>query len=94
MKLILFLLKYTPFVLAALMVLHTALLLRGIDTSILNHACLSPLPYTLYMALSVKMKFCRWHRAALTYSLIVYICIVAQGRRALDFTARGLRWCG
>lgn len=57
MKLILFLLKYTPFVLAALMVLHTALLLRGIDTSILNHACLSPLPYALYMALSVKMKF-------------------------------------
>ena len=85
MKLILFWLKYTPFVLAALMVLHTALLLRGIDPSILNHACLSPLPYALYMALSVKMKFCRWHRAALTYSLIVYICIVAQGYNVFDY---------
>ena len=34
MKLILFLLKYTPFVLAALMVLHNALLLRGIDIAL------------------------------------------------------------
>lgn len=84
MRFILFLLRYTPFVLTLLMIIHTALLLRGIDTSVLNHACLSPLPYALYMALSVKMKFCVFHRLALTYTFIIYLCIMAQGYNAFE----------
>lgn len=84
MRFILFLLRYTPFVLTLLMIIHTALLLRGIDCSVLNHACLSPLPYALYMALSVKMKFCVFHRLALTYTLIIYLCIMAQDYNAFD----------
>ena len=84
MRFILFLLRYTPFVLTLLMIIHTALLLRGIDTSVLNHACLSPLPYALYMALSIKMKFCVFHRLALTYTFIIYLCIMAQGYNAFD----------
>lgn len=77
-------LRYTPFVLTLLMVVHTALLLRGIDCSVLNHACLSPLPYALYMALSVKMKFCVFHRLALTYTFILYLCITLQSYNAFD----------
>ena len=77
-------LRYTPFVLTLLMIIHTALLLRGIDTSVLNHACLTPLPYALYMALSIKMKFCVFHRLALTYTLIIYLCIMAQDYNAFD----------
>ena len=84
MRFILFLLRYTPFVLTLLMIIHTALLLRGIDTSVLNHACLTPLPYALYMALSIKMKFCVFHRLALTYTLIIYLCIMAQDYNAFD----------
>lgn len=77
-------LRYTPFLLTLLMIIHTALLLRGIDMSVLNHACLSPLPYALYMALSIKMKFCVFHRLALTYTLIIYLCIMAQDYNAFD----------
>ena len=84
MRFILFLLRYTPFVLTLLMIVHTALLLRGIDCSVLNHACLSPLPYALYMALSVKMKFCVFHRLALTYTFVLYICITLQSYNAFD----------
>ena len=88
MRFILFLLRYTPFVLTLLMIIHTALLLRGIDCSMLNHACLSPLPYALYMALSVKMRFCVFHRLALTYTFAIYLCIMAQDYNA--FTAVGI----
>ncbi len=88
MRFILFLLRYTPFVLTLLMIVHTGLLLRGIDCSVLNHACLSPLPYALYMALSVKMKFCVFHRLALTYTFVLYLCITMQSYNA--FAAMGI----
>lgn len=84
MRLILFLLRYTPFVLTLLMIVHTGLLLRGIDCSVLNHACLSPLPYALYMALSIKMKFCVFHRLALTYTFMLYLCITLQSHNAFE----------
>lgn len=79
MRLILILLKYTPFVLTAMMITHCALLLRGVDSEVLSHAALSPLTYALYMALSIKMRFCVYHRIALTYVFAMYLCIVAQG---------------
>lgn len=79
MRLILTLLKYTPFVLTAMMIAHCALLLRGVDAQVLSMAALSPLPYALYMALSMKMRFCVYHRVALTYVFAMYLCIVAQG---------------
>ena len=79
MKLILILLKYTPFVLTAMMIIHCALLLSGVDAGVLSHAALSPLTYTLYMALSIKMRFCVYHRIALSYVFAMYLCIVVQG---------------
>lgn len=78
MRLILTLLKYTPFVLTAMMIAHCALLLRGMHTEALNQATLSPLTYALYMALSLKMRFCVYHRIALSYVFAMYMCIVAQ----------------
>lgn len=88
MRLILTLLKYTPFVLTAMMIAHCAMLLRGIHAEALNQATLSPLTYALYMALSVKMRFCVYHRIALSYVFAMYMCIVAQDYGV--FTAIGI----
>lgn len=92
LRLIHILLKYTPFVLTVLMIAHTALLLGGTDASILSHACLSPLTYALYMALSVKLHFCRWHRAALTYVFAMYVCVVGQGYNLFAACGIDVRW--
>ena len=62
-----------------MMITHCALLLRGVDSEVLSHAVLSPLTYALYMALSIKMRFCVYHRIALSYVFAMYLCIVVQG---------------
>lgn len=93
MRLIIALLKYTPFVLILLMVLHCAMLLVGIDDTLLSHSNLSVLPFVLYMALSYKLGFCRWHRYALIYNFAVYILIVLRESGVIVDSLQIVRLC-
>lgn len=72
MKRLVWMIKWLPFTLMALMVLHCGFLLLGIDSNFLSHASVSPLLYIVMMVLSYKMQFCIFHRLALTYDFIVW----------------------
>ena len=65
MKRLIFLIKWLPFALVVLMVLHCLLLLCGIYSNFLAHNGVSPLLYVVMLVLSYKLDFCCFHRLAL-----------------------------
>ena len=69
MKRLIFLIKWLPFALVVLMVLHCLLLLCGIYSNFLAHNGVSPLLYIVMLVLSYKLDFCCFHRLALHYDL-------------------------
>ena len=73
MKRLVLMIKWLPFTLMAMMVLHCGLLLLGVDSAFLSRASVSPLLYIVMMVLSYKMQFCFYHRLALTYDFLVWV---------------------
>ena len=71
-KRLIWLIKWTPHTLLALMVLHCVLLLSGVNSTLLAHIGVSPLLYIVMLVLSYKMDFCEFHRLALHYDLAVW----------------------
>ena len=72
MKRLIYLIKWLPFALVVLMVLHCLLLLCGIHSNFLAHNGVSPLLYVVMLVLSYKLDFCCFHRLALHYDLAVW----------------------
>ena len=61
MKRLVYLIKWLPFALVVLMVLHCLLLLCGIHSNFLAHNGVSPLLYVVMLVLSYKLDFCCFH---------------------------------
>lgn len=72
MKRLIYLIKWLPFALVVLMVLHCLLLMCGIYSNFLAHNGVSPLLYVVMLVLSYKLDFCCFHRLALHYDLAVW----------------------
>ena len=72
MKRLIYLIKWLPFALVVLMVLHCLLLMCGIHSNFLAHNGVSPLLYVVMLVLSYKLDFCCFHRLALHYDLAVW----------------------
>lgn len=84
MKRLILIIKWLPFALMVLMVLHCGLLMLGIESNFLSHASVSPLLYITMMLLSYKMKFCFCHRMALTCDFVVWCFCLLRDYGLLD----------
>lgn len=90
-KRLIWLIKWTPHTLLALMVLHCTLLLCGVDSELLAHIGVSPLLYVVMLVLSYKLEFCGFHRLALHYDLAVWCLCWLREYGVLDDCLTPLR---